>query len=168
MWESIKQQIAGEAPIDFKRSREYCSYIVHAVESNTPFRFNGNVPNTGLITNLPPGCNVEVPILTDGDGLHPCHVGDLPSQLAAINRTNVNVQELAVQGFLRRDRGRSTRLAPSTHWRRRRPASPTSVPWWTSCSRPTRAGWTGGRRGPRRAPGCRRAAIHGASRTITL
>ncbi|HEX2517149.1 MAG TPA: alpha-galactosidase [Chloroflexota bacterium] len=104
VWESIKQQIAGEAPIDFKRSREYCSYIVHAVESNTPFRFNGNVPNTGLITNLPPGCNVEVPILTDGAGLHPCHVGDLPSQLAAINRTNVNVQELAVQGFLRRDR----------------------------------------------------------------
>ena len=108
VWESIKQQIAGEAPIDFKRSREYCSYIVHAVESNTPFRFNGNVPNTGLITNLPPGCNVEVPILTDGAGLHPCYVGDLPSQLAAINRTNVNVQELAVQGFLAGTGRRST------------------------------------------------------------
>ncbi len=104
VWESIKQQIAGQAPLDLQRSREYCSYIVRAVEANAPFRFNGNVANTGLITNLPPGCNVEVPILVDGAGLHPCYVGDLPSQLAAINRTNVNVQELAVKGFLQRDR----------------------------------------------------------------
>ena len=104
VWDSIRAQIAGETPIDFKRSREYCSYIVHAVESNTGFRFNGNVPNTGLIPNLPPGCNVEVPILVDNAGLHPCYVGDLPPQLAAINRTNVNVQELAVRGFLDRDR----------------------------------------------------------------
>ncbi len=105
VWESIKRQIAGEEPIDYKLSREYCSYIVHAVEANAPFRFNGNVPNTGLITNLPPNCNVEVPILVDNAGLHPCYVGDLPSQLAAINRTNVNVQELAVQAALTGDRG---------------------------------------------------------------
>jgi alpha-galactosidase len=103
-WTEIRQQIAGELPIDLAVSREYCSYIVNAVETNTPFRFNGNVPNSGLITNLPPGCSVEVPILVDNGGLHPCHVGDLPSQLAGINRTNVNVQELAVQGFLNRDR----------------------------------------------------------------
>ena len=103
-WDLIKQQIAGEAPVDLTTSREYCSWIIRAVETNQPFRFNGNVPNTGLITNLPPGCNVEVPILTDSAGLHPCYVGDLPSQLAAINRTNVNVQEMAVQGFLRGDR----------------------------------------------------------------
>ncbi len=104
VWESIKKQIAGEQPIDYKTSREYCSYIVHAVEANAPFRFNGNVQNTGLITNLPPNCQVEVPILVDNAGLHPCYVGDLPSQLAAINRTNVNVHELAVKGFLSRDK----------------------------------------------------------------
>ena len=99
IWETIRRQSAGQEPIDLVRSREYCSYIIHAVESNEPFRFNGNVPNTGLITNLPPGANVEVPILVDSAGLHPCYVGDLPSQLASINRTNVNVQELAVKGF---------------------------------------------------------------------
>jgi alpha-galactosidase len=104
VWETIKKQIAGEAPIDYKLSREYCSYIMHAVETNAPFRFNGNVQNTGLITNLPPNCNVEVPIMVDNTGLRPCYVGDLPSQLAGINRTNVNVQELAVKGFLDRDR----------------------------------------------------------------
>ena len=104
LWETIRQQATGEAPIDFVRSREYCSAIINAVETGTPFRFNGNVPNAGLITNLPPGCNVEVPILVDNAGLHPVHVGDLPAQLAGINRTNVNVQELAVQGFINRDR----------------------------------------------------------------
>jgi alpha-galactosidase len=104
VWESIRRQVAGEEAIDLTRSREYCSYIINAVEANTPFRFNGNVPNAGLISNLPPGCSVEVPILVDNAGLHPCRVGDLPSQLAAINRTNVNVQELAVKGFLERDR----------------------------------------------------------------
>ncbi len=61
---------------------------------------NGNVANTGLITNLPNGCCVEVPILVDNTGIQPCFVGDLPPQLAAINRTNVNVQELAVEASL--------------------------------------------------------------------
>ena len=151
-------------PIDFKRSREYCSYIVHAVESNTPFRFNGNVPNTGLITNLPPGCNVEVPILTDGAGLHPCHVGDLPSQLAAINRTNVNVQELAVQGFPRRDREaihQACALDPLA-------AATTSLSDIRSMVDElfeANARWLDGwaARAPAGA-GCRRAAIHGAPR----
>ena len=104
VWETVRRQIAGEEEIKIELGREYCTYIMNAVETNDPFRFNGNVPNTGLITNLPPGCNVEVPILTDSAGLHPCYVGDLPSQLAAINRTNVNVQELAVKGFIHGDR----------------------------------------------------------------
>ena len=104
MWDQARQQIAGQTPIDFSRSREYCSYIIHAIEANSPFRFNGNVPNSGLITNLPPDCSVEVPILVDNMGLHPCAVGDLPPQLAAVNRTNVNVHELAAEGFLQRDR----------------------------------------------------------------
>ena len=105
VWDSIKQQIAGEAPIDFTRSREYCSYIVTPWSRTRRFRFNGNVPNTGLITNLPAGLQRggADPART-GPGCTPAYVGDLPAQLAAINRTNVNVQELAVQGFLDRDR----------------------------------------------------------------
>ena len=104
MWDLIRQQVAGEAPIEFRPPHEYASYIMHAIETNQPYRFNGNVQNSGLITNLPPNCNVEVPILTDNTGLRPCYVGDLPSQLAALNRLNVNVHELAVRGFLTRDR----------------------------------------------------------------
>jgi alpha-galactosidase len=87
-----------------KRSREYASGIVEALVTGEPFRFNGNVVNDGLISNLPAGCCVEVPCTADGAGVHPEAVGELPPQLAAINRSNVAVQELAVRAFLDRDR----------------------------------------------------------------
>ncbi len=101
-----RSQLEGPDPLPFSRTHEYCSYILHAIETDTPYRFNGNVPNTDLITNLPRGCNVEVPILVDSAGLHPCFIGDLPPQCAGINRTNVNVQELTVQAMLEHDRRR--------------------------------------------------------------
>lgn len=99
-----RRQLDSPDLLPFTRTHEYCSFILHAIETETPYRFNGNVPNTGLITNLPSGCNVEVPILVDSAGLHPCHVGNLPAQCAGINRTNVNVQELTVQAMLEQDR----------------------------------------------------------------
>ncbi len=101
-----RKALESPEPLPFTRTHEYCSFILHAVETNTPYRFNGNVPNTDLIANLPPGCNVEVPILVDSAGMHPCSVGALPAQCAAINRTNVNVQELTVQALLEQDRRR--------------------------------------------------------------
>ena len=82
------------------RSHEYGSYIIEAVESHSPICINGNVPNTELIDNLPHGCCVEVLCLVDGNGVQPTKVGSLPPQLAALNRTNINVQELIVQAAL--------------------------------------------------------------------
>jgi alpha-galactosidase len=94
-----------EAPVgELRRSHEYTTAIMEAMLTNEPFRFNGNVMNTGLVTNLPEGCCVEVPCMVDARGVHPCYVGDLPPQLAAINRSNVAVQELAVRAVLDRDR----------------------------------------------------------------
>ena len=78
------------------RSAEYCSHIIEAVETGAPFRFNGNLRNDALITNLPQGCCVEVPVYADRLGLHPSVVGDLPAQCAALNLTNVVVQGLTV------------------------------------------------------------------------
>ena len=83
------------------RSHEYGSYIIEAIESHSPICINGNVPNTDLIDNLPHGCCVEVPCLVDGNGVQPTKVGTLPPQLAALNRTNINVQELIVEAALR-------------------------------------------------------------------
>jgi alpha-galactosidase len=83
-----------------ERTHEYGSYIIEAMETGQPVRINGNVPNHGLIANLPAGCCVEVPSLVDRNGVQPTAVGALPPQLAALMRTNVNVQELTVEAAL--------------------------------------------------------------------
>jgi alpha-galactosidase len=102
--EEMRRLVASRDPIPVERSTEYCSSIIHSMETGTPRRVNVNVNNHGLITNLPRGSCVEVPCLVDGGGVHPCHVGDLPPQCAALNRTNINVQELAVLGAVEKDR----------------------------------------------------------------
>ncbi len=86
------------------RSHEYASGIMEAMTTNEPMRFNGSVMNRNLISNLPQGCCVEVPCLTDNMGIHPCEIGDLPPQCAAMCRSNIAVQELAVKAVLERDR----------------------------------------------------------------
>ena len=76
-----------------------------AWKRDNPRVIYGNVPNRGIITNLPEGCCVEVPCLVDGNGVQPTVVGDLPPQLAAMMQTNINVQSLTVEAVLtgRRD-----------------------------------------------------------------
>lgn len=87
------------------RSVEYGSAIIHSIVTGQPRVINGNVLNDRLIDNLPEGCAVEVPCLVDHNGVQPTRVGRLPVQLAALMRTNVNVQELVVEAILgqRRD-----------------------------------------------------------------
>ena len=87
-----------------RRSNEYGSLIVHSLETGTPRVVYGNVPNRGLIDNLPQGCCVEVPVLVDKSGLQPTKIGALPPQLAALMQTNVNVQALTVEAALTRKR----------------------------------------------------------------
>ncbi|RPI23234.1 MAG: alpha-galactosidase [Acidobacteria bacterium] len=82
------------------RSVEYCSYILEAAETDRVFRLNGNVRNDGYITNLPEGACVEVPVFVDGRGFHPVRVGQLPPQCAALNMSNVSVQQLTVEAAL--------------------------------------------------------------------
>jgi alpha-galactosidase len=107
----------GDAPIPVVRSHEFCTRILNTHETGEPYCFSGNVWNTGLITNLVPKSVVEVPIMVDKLGLHPCYVGDLPPALAALNRTSQAVQELAVKGFVEQDREsiyRAVQLDPLT------------------------------------------------------
>ncbi len=87
-------------PIAVVRSNEYGGRIINAIETGVPTVVYGNVPNQGLIDNLPPEACVEVPCLVDGNGLHPVRVGRLPIQLAALMQTNVSVQALAVEAAL--------------------------------------------------------------------
>ncbi len=95
--------LSFETPKLEPRSAEYCSYIIEAMETDNVFRFNGNVRNDGLITNLPSGCCVEVPVYADKTGLHATYIGDLPPQLAALNQSNATVQGLGVEAALSGD-----------------------------------------------------------------
>lgn len=100
VWERMREEFESESPIEVKPSPEYGSYIMESMETNTPRVVYGNVNNSGLITNLPVNCCVEVPCLVDGNGIQPTHIGDLPPQLAALIQTNVNVQSLTVEAAL--------------------------------------------------------------------
>jgi alpha-galactosidase len=102
--QEFRDLIDGSTPLPTERTHEYGSFIIEAMETNRPTRINGNIPNRGHITNLPEGCCVEVPCLVDKNGVQSVVVGALPKQLAALNRTNINVQELTVEGALRGDK----------------------------------------------------------------
>jgi alpha-galactosidase len=86
--------------LDLEPGHEYAPAIVHALETDEPFRFNGNVRNRGLIDNLPEDACVEVPCVADAGAIRAEPVGELPPQLAALNRTYLNVCELAVRAYL--------------------------------------------------------------------
>lgn len=96
-WKTMRDEVVNNTAISHEKSREFASFIINAMENDVPYRVHGNVANTGLITNLPHNACVEVPCLVDRAGIHPCYVGDLPEQCAAINRTNVNVHLLTIK-----------------------------------------------------------------------
>ena len=100
-WEDeFKKRLAVEKP-DLERGGEYASNIFNAIfGDNTPFEFNGNLPNTGLIDNLPPMACVEVPVLASKAGIRPFHVGPLPDHLAILVNTSSRCEELAISGAI--------------------------------------------------------------------
>ena len=102
--ETRRKLLAGEE-FPLERSVEYGSLIIHSMLTGQARAVYGNVQNTGLITNLPEGCCVEVPVLVDDTGLRPCHVGGLPPQCAATCAPHTAVQNLTVKAALegRRD-----------------------------------------------------------------
>jgi alpha-galactosidase len=100
-WERTRAEFEGpNAKVEVRRSHEYGSGIIHSMETGELRVINGNVPNAGLISNLPEGCPVEVPCLVDRNGVQPVAVGELPVHLAALMQTNVNVQALTVEAAL--------------------------------------------------------------------
>ena len=99
-WETQRDEIVNDGSLEHTRSREYASYIMDAITTGSPTVIAGNVLNKGLITNLPEDCCVEVPCLVDKNGIQPTYVGNLPTQLAALNRTNINVHELTVEAAM--------------------------------------------------------------------
>lgn len=103
-WKKMREDLVNDTNLTHARSHEYASYIFEAIETDVPFKIGGNVMNTGLITNLPREACVEVPCLVDRNGVTPTYVGDLPPQLAALNRTNINTQLLTIEAAITRKR----------------------------------------------------------------
>jgi len=103
-WKRRRDELVANPELSHRRTGEYASWIMEAMETDVPYRIGGNVLNTGLITNLPRTACVEVPCMVDRNGVQGCYVGDLPEQCAALNRTNINVQLLTVEAALTRRR----------------------------------------------------------------
>lgn len=100
-WQHMRDDIVNNQNLTHERSHEYGSYIIEAMETNKPYKIGGNVLNTGgMISNLPENTVVEVPCLVDASGIAPTYVGELPEQLAALNRTNINTQLLTIEAAL--------------------------------------------------------------------
>jgi alpha-galactosidase len=99
-YEETRRRLAAGEPLPIELSNEYAPQIIHSMETGQPRVIYGNVENTNLIDNLPQGACVEVPCLVDDSGLHPVHLGELPPQLAALNRTFLNVGDLTVRAAL--------------------------------------------------------------------
>ncbi len=102
-WKKEYEQLRETGAKEHNRSHEYASYILESIVTGKPYQIGGNVLNTGhLISNLPENACVEVPCLVNGQGIHPCYVGELPVQCAAMNMTNINVQLLTIEAAVTR------------------------------------------------------------------
>ncbi len=104
--EERRKRLEESQEIEVRRSNEFASQIVFAMETGRPAKIYGNVKNRGLIPNLPYESVVELPVLVDDRGIHPTYVGELPPQLAALNRMDISVQELVVRAIEEKSRER--------------------------------------------------------------
>ncbi|MFN0192257.1 MAG: alpha-glucosidase/alpha-galactosidase [Aestuariivirga sp.] len=102
-WKHESNALKNE-PMKIETSHEYASSIVNSVWTGEPSVVYGNLRNNGCITSLPEDCAAEVPCLVDDRGIQPTHIGDLPPQLTALIRTNINVQELTVRALVTENR----------------------------------------------------------------
>jgi alpha-galactosidase len=102
--DGVRVELAKEVTRgDLARGLEYAAYIINSLKGGDPFKFNGNVPNTGLITNLPQGACVELPVYVDKAGFHPIHVGALPPECALLTQLSSGIEEMAITAALTGD-----------------------------------------------------------------
>ena len=100
MGRTWREEFTKDNAVKLERGEEYAAYIINALLGGEPFEFNGNVPNTGLVTNLPAGACVEVPVFASRKGLSPVFVGALPPQCALLTGLNAGIEEMAVEAAL--------------------------------------------------------------------
>ncbi|NQU43820.1 alpha-galactosidase [bacterium] len=102
-WKKDIQAWLKKGEVNKNAGHEYAASIINGWMGGGPFEFNGNVPNKGIISNLPEDACVEVPVIADRRGFSAMHVGPLPAQLAALNNVSIAVEEMAVEAALTGD-----------------------------------------------------------------
>ena len=98
-WKEQAKTLTDGRNIEVTRSHEFAADLMNAIATDTPYTAYGNLPNTGQIPQLPLGAAVETPCLVDSNGVQPSVVTDIPPQLIALMRTQINVQELTVRAL---------------------------------------------------------------------
>lgn len=99
-WATMKDELINNVNLTHEHTHEYATRMIEAIETNNAIEIAGNVLNTGLIPNLPKEACVEVSCLVSRGGVKPTFVGDLPPQLAALNRTSINTQLLTIEAAI--------------------------------------------------------------------
>lgn len=104
-WKNIVRERLSTPPNrkELERGQEYAAWIINALQGGEPFKFNGNVRNTGLVTNLSEGACVEIPVYVDKAGFHPIHVGALPPECALLTQLSSGIEEMAITAALTGD-----------------------------------------------------------------
>ncbi|KIF71491.1 alpha-galactosidase [Streptomyces sp. AcH 505] len=102
-YEETRRALAAGEPLPVEATMEYAPQVIHSITTGTPRTVYGNVPNHGLIDNLPAEGTVEVPCLVDSLGVQPTRVGALPAQCAALNRTYLSMNDLVVRAAVEDD-----------------------------------------------------------------
>ena len=100
-WSAQAKEFADSDAVEVTKSHEFAADIMNAVATGAPYEFYGNLANTGQIPQLPLGAAVETPCVADQSGVHPERVDDIPPQLVALMRTQINVHELTVRALLK-------------------------------------------------------------------
>ena len=103
-WREQAAALKSAETLPVERSHEFAADLMNAIVTDTPTTVYGNLPNRGQIPQLPAGAAVETPCLTDANGLQPSVVTDIPPQLVALMRSQINVQELTVRALLEENR----------------------------------------------------------------
>ncbi len=99
-WTEQREMLLAQKSLEHTESKEYAGSIIQARITGKHVVIHGNIRNNGYITNLPQEAIVEVPCLIDRYGIHGVHIGTLPVQCAALNRTNINTQLLTIEAAL--------------------------------------------------------------------
>ncbi len=99
----VNKWLKADKPISLERGHEYAAAIINAYMGGELYTFNGNMVNTGLITNLPQNCCVEVPVMISRKGFEPMHVGSLPLPCVALTALSATIEMMAVEACLTGD-----------------------------------------------------------------